>query len=144
MSDIDGVLADVREEFHFLPDWDEYFKHLQENKPIIPMLDLLQDMFLKNNDIILNTGRPESVREETVVWLSNMFRKVPWWGPKLLMRKTGDHRPTWELKVKWCKEQMPDLIIEDEPRCVKALTNAGFIVLQVHGFRFTEEDGVPK
>ena len=60
-----------------------------------------------------------------------------------LMRKDGDFRHTYEIKMEWFRELKPDLIIDDDPAVVEAAAKEGFIVLQVHGFRLNGGDATP-
>jgi len=148
LCDIDGVLADpanaVIEYLHKDSkwDWDEYYKHTLELPPIQSMISIVT--YLLNdaaNEVIFVTGRPESNRELTTIWLCNALGRN---FLQLFMRKTGDwERPNWELKLEACWNLLPDLVIEDEPRAIERLTNAGFKVLQVHGYRITELDYRP-
>lgn len=144
VCDIDGVLADVRGEYHYLPNWDKYFAHLQENKPINSVIGIIESLMLDGHEVVFVTGRPESTREDTVNWFRKVLTDVLWWGPELIMRQSGDKRHTEELKLEVCKRLKPDLVFEDEPRCVELLSSAGFLVLQVHGFRWSKEDQIPK
>jgi len=134
MCDIDGCVADVKEEFiKYMPDWDEYFSHMHECKPIKEVIELLRAL-RGVSTLIFYTGRPESTREVTESWLrvhvtSGGYRR-------LLMRLGGSTESTQELKLLWFNEFKPDLIIDDDPTVVEAARKAGFTVLQVHGYRW--------
>lgn len=144
--DIDGVLADVRpfvEEYLIEKnDWNEYFKHTEEFKPIPAIKTLLHSLrFFDYNEVVLVTGRPESNRKQTANWARDCLGLLP--NYRLHMRKDGDFRHTHEIKMEWFRELKPDLIIDDDPLVVEAATKEGFIVLQVHGFRITDNDMTP-
>ena len=146
VSDIDGVLADVREYVeNYLPhDWKEYFTHTAEFSAIHSMVALLYALQCKPyHDVYLVTGRPESNREATENWLRKELAIINIPSHKLLMRRNNDSRPTCEVKIQWYREICPDLIIDDDPAVVEAATKEGFIVLQVHGYRATENDLIP-
>jgi hypothetical protein len=148
LCDIDGVLADpAKEVVEYLHkndrwDWDEYYKHTLELPPIPFMIAIVKQLLSDTaNEVIFVTGRPESNRELTTTWLRNALGQNSF---QLLMRKTGDwERPNWELKLEECLRLVPDLVIEDEPRAVVSLMNAGFKILQVHGYRITKQDYRP-
>ena len=143
--DIDGVLADVRNEYHYLPDWAEYFKHLDEHKPIKPVVNLVRALALSGHSVVFITSRPESTRRATARWLNKVLwtRKV-FWSYQLRMREVGDVRPSVEIKLGFCKGLKPSLVFEDEPRAAGLLADAGFTVLQVHGFRLDKDvDRIP-
>ena len=146
--DIDGCLADCREDVRkYLmqtpKNWSEYYKHTKEMPEISSVVNLVRSLIKDGNDIVFVTGRPESTREDTKDWLFDTVLVYPFRPPELLMRQDKDHRPSWELKLKTFSELKPDLIIEDEPEVVKRATEVGFTVLQVHGYRITEKDGIP-
>lgn len=137
--DIDGVLADVRPYVEkYLPhDWDEYFKHTEEFKPI-PTIVRLVNTLRASHEVYLVTGRPNDNRAKTEKWIQDNILTPEWYGYcGVLMRKDDDFRPTHEIKMEWFRKLKPDLIIDDDPAVVEAATKEGFIVLQVHGFRAT-------
>ncbi len=142
--DIDGVLADVREYVtKYLPhDWKTYFTRTAEFPAIVPMQSLIQILkYSFTCDLRFVTGRPESNRNATTRWLLNVLGYDP--HESLLMRSDNDLRSTCEIKMQWFRELKPALVIDDDPAIVKAATKEGFVVLQVHGFRLTEEDMIP-
>jgi uncharacterized HAD superfamily protein len=143
--DIDGVIADVREEYHYLPDWNEYFKHLDEHKPIKSMVNLVKALALSGHSVVFVTSRPESTRRATALWLNKvLWTKEVLWSYQLRMREVGDARPSAEIKLEFCRELKPSLVFEDEPRASGLLADAGFTVLQVHGFRLDKDmDHIP-
>ncbi len=143
--DIDGVITDVRDLVSkYLPhDWDSYFSHTSEVLPIEPITLLLESLMKDHHEVVFITGRPEPNRKATEKWLRNHIDFPDEYKPRLFMRPNGESRPTYKLKLLWCKEIEPDLILEDEPRAIEALQKEKFLVLQVHGFRITEKDGIP-
>ena len=148
VCDIDGVIANpcdlVRE--HLLEDnkwnWEEYYKHTLEIPSIPSILGVINALSENGNFIHFSTGRPEIDRAPTEIWLRKYFSYSD--GQSLLfMRPKGDTRPSIERKLEVCRDIKPDLVIEDEPGAVERLTSEGYIVLQVHGYRITEKDGIP-
>ncbi len=151
LCDIDGCIANpckqVKE--YLLKDnkwdWKEYYKHTLEILPIPSMIELVEGLIYDSNEVIFVTGRPASDRRITRKWLTEnlvgISREVT---PLVLKtRRKEDTRNTWELKLRWCRELKPDLVIEDEPRTALVLEAEGFTVLQVRGYRVTEMDGNP-
>lgn len=137
--DIDGVLADVRPFVQrYLPhDWNDYFKHTEEFPVIYEttyLLSAFKAFHEPDNEAIFVTGRPESNRKDTKWWLELSMPFLDS-ASQLLMRKNGDFRHTYQIKMQWFRELKPDLIIDDDPLVAEAATKEGFIVLQVHGFR---------
>ncbi len=141
VCDLDGVLVDVKEFYHLIPDWDEYYKHTIEMKPIREMIAVVACLTGAGNRVIFVTSRPLSDKSATVAWLA---RYVSSCSPlDLLMRPNGDTRPSAELKLEIIRQLKPSLVIEDEPEVVEAVRAAGFTVLQVHGYRLSKNDSIP-
>lgn len=130
MCDIDGCVADVEEVFTtHMPDWDEFFRHLDECKPINEVIQVVQGLYP-----LFYTGRPVSVRAVTTKWL-NDYVTTHFQG--LLMRPVLVKGSTQELKLNWFEEHKPSLIIDDDPELVGLARKAGYTVMQVHGYRWT-------
>ena len=139
--DIDGVLADVSDYHHILPDWDEFYKHTLE-LPVIPeMAELVGDLLRTGNVVVFITGRPSSIRRATTLWLKRNIPNLH--HVEIKMRQDGDFRPSINLKLEALRELRPSIMIEDEPKAVEAIRAEGFTVLQVHGYRVTMEDLIP-
>ena len=134
MCDIDCCIADVRPIGKYLPDWNEYFSHLMEAVPIDTVIEVVVSLEEASHNIAFITGRPEGTRRSTTEWLDNYFC-----GSYELYMPKGSYGTTQEFKLAKYKELKPDLIIEDDPTVVKAAKGLGFLVLQVHGFRSSEE-----
>ncbi len=139
--DIDGVLADITEFYHILPDWDEYYKHTSDMAPIPEMIMLVTSLVRDGHKVIFITSRPLSDKSKTVAWL--MLHVRPCDPLSLLMRPIGDTRPSAEIKMKAIQELRPSLMIEDDPEVVEAARAGGFTVLQVHGYRLSALDSIP-
>ena len=143
--DIDGVLADVRKYIKlFLPhDWSTYLSYTLAFPCIEPMGCLIRDLVdNEQNDVYFVTGRPESNREPTVVWL-RLYVIAEGVDVHLLMRPDHDPRSNCDVKMDWFRSLKPDLIIDDDPKVAEVAVQEGFVVLQPHGFRATENDMIP-
>jgi len=148
--DIDGTLADVKrlvkKYLSKKGDWETYFLYTSE-MPVIPITaEIVRALYLRGHDLYIVTGRPESNRGPTEVWLGTHVLFGSIWFPyvdRLLMRPNYDRRSTHEVKLEWFKEIKPGLIIDDDPEVVEAASKEGFKVLQVHGFRYSDKDMVP-
>ena len=139
--DIDGVLADVRDFYYLIPDWEEYYKHTLE-LPIIPeMIMLVDSLIVGKHSVVFITGRPQRTEQDTKLWL---LKNIPNLSiVDIKMRQNGDPRQTVDIKLEMLKDLYTSLVIEDEPRAVAAMMANGYTVLQVHGYRHTVEDSVP-
>ncbi len=139
--DIDGVLTDVKDFYHILPDWDEYYKHTLELPAIPEVVMLVNSLLLGGHKVVFITGRPLSTEQATKLWLRKNIPSLH--HPDVRMRENMDFRPTVDIKLEVVRELKPSLMIEDEPKAVEAMTAEGFTVLQVHGYRLSYEDSVP-
>lgn len=84
--DIDGTLADIR---HRLPlidkikptskDWDAYFtpELVILDKPILNTQRAVKKLKTQFDNLIFLTGRPESLRDATVIWLNEYYHILP-------------------------------------------------------------------
>jgi predicted secreted acid phosphatase len=134
--DIDGTIADIEHRLHFIKDkntdWDAFFKAAEFDGVIGPVLMLLWNLQAnKNNDIVFITGRDEAIREITKKWLRSRGISVS--DDKLLMRKHGDHRPDYIVKLELAAPFLNDIdiVFEDRASVVRAWRRAGVTCCQV-------------
>jgi len=151
LSDIDGVICDPRAYIKMFllkgkKDWDRYFQNTLSFPKIPHMCEMMRGL-AKQNRMFYGTGRPESNRDLTAAWLSDVLLEdiQPY---QLRMRKDEDRdrRPAL-IKVEIANTIFPDIIFEDEPESVLALRAEGYFVIQVHGYRLLNEtpsDMIPK
>ena len=143
VCDIDGTIANLAHRLHFIQpeeggkkDWDSFFAGVSDDAPIQEVIHVVNALAggIGNGDTLeFWTGRSESVREETGIWL---HRYVWAWGwvadDDLKMRAEGDRRPDHIVKMEFIDpESPPDIIIEDRSSVVKAYRERGIRVLQV-------------
>ena len=115
--DIDNTLSLSDERFQFATkengkiDWDVV--HSNENvikdKPNYPMIDLVRRYKKNNVEIIIITGRPESCRKGTELWLQNY--NIPY--DKLYMRSEKYHY----IKANVLKKKIFEEYINDKVFC---------------------------
>lgn len=135
--DIDGTLADCSHRLHFIlppkedlagdidldkiaPDWESFYKDCVNDKPIMPVVELLWALKNNGDKIIYVTGRPIKYMEETRNWLIKII------GDKhivMFMRKDGDHRQDYIVKKELYKNcikpyHIIDGVFEDRKQCV--------------------------
>lgn len=112
--DLDGTLADNRHREHLLagesPQWDAFFEACDQDKLVVPIANIAQCMWVHGHRIVVLTGRPESVRNKTSMWLTD--NGVPY--HKLLMRPDGDYRPSTDLKRALLQENVIRHLLPDE------------------------------
>jgi phosphoglycolate phosphatase-like HAD superfamily hydrolase len=136
--DLDGTLADATHRLHFIApdrkggaDWSKFFKACVDDKPILPVIDLLKALVQAGHTAIISTGRSDEVRSETWDWI--IHHNIP--VHKLFMRKAGDHRPDHIVKMELLDEISLRReivgIFEDRQAVVDEYRKRGLTVYQV-------------
>lgn len=99
--DIDGTIADISHRLHLIQgenkDWDSFYKACVDDKPIEPVINVLQCL-AQHAEIWFFTGRSDIVKRETEEWIIDNTELVQF---KLRMRKNGDYRPDHQIKESW-------------------------------------------
>lgn len=127
--DIDGVLADVRHRLRHVAttpkNWDAFFASAPQD-PLLEVGASFAREAASSHDIVYLTGRPERTRDDTMAWLQR--HQLP--SGRLIMRREGDRRPAVLTKTqalrRLSEEQRVDLVLDDDPAVVQAVTKAGF------------------
>ena len=91
LCDIDGTIADNSHRQHFLEgkkDWEGFFSNLDKDKPIFPIINLINDHYREGKKIIFLSGRSENYRNITSEWLKKYFN----FDFLLVLRKSDDKR----------------------------------------------------
>ena len=133
--DLDGTLADDSHRWHHVTksgDWEAYYAAATEDKPIWHVIEVAKALHAAKFEIIIITGRSESIRAETEQWLLQhgiLFRE-------LIMRKRTDRRRNSELKLEALEElrlkgYLPLMVFEDLPAAVATYRRAGVPCAQV-------------
>lgn len=146
ICDIDGTISKVDDRLKYLQspnkDWDAFYAHCHEDKPIMTVLDLLCDLQQIGYRIIFCTGRRESCRQMTEVWLAQHTdgRIV---NPQILMRKDGDKRHDTLVKPELLVEALSEdelkqiaFILEDRDSMVAKWRELGYRCFQVADGKF--------
>ena len=135
--DIDGTIAKVGDRLKYLQqepkDWDSFYEHCDEDKPIEYIIRVVKDLYFCGYNIVFCTGRRESVRNKTIEWIKKYLNFNPC-GYRLLMRENNDWRHDTEVKP-----QMLDFpaskvlfVLEDGNSMVKKWRELGYACLQVN------------
>ncbi len=111
--DIDGTIADIEHRKHFIDgsdgrkDWNRFYSEVNADKPIfstIMVVDALMHVYRGLLRCVFLTGRPESLRADTMAWL-HMYVPGIWDDTctdmplfNLVMRIEGDYRPDYIVK----------------------------------------------
>lgn len=102
------------------------------NEPIGDLIFRYCSSEVSESAFIIITGRDESMRKATEDWLDNY-----WLAPtKLLMRESGDFRPTPEVKKEIFENYIKDkyyvdFVLEDNINCIEMWKDLGLTCLQV-------------
>lgn len=134
--DIDGTLSLVGDRVECLskspPDWDEFYERCGEDLPNWPAIRTYQALHATGTgpEMILLTGRRESVREKTEEWL---YKNGVYGYSRLLMRPNGDFRHDTEVKPELLHKHdiRPDLVFEDRTSMVDCWREMGVPCFQV-------------
>lgn len=144
--DIDGTIADCTHRLHYIEkkpkNWNVFFSSAKNDLPILPMVDLLMQLADNNrsefiaNTIVLATGRPEYLRNDTTEWI----RKHIGHGyiDRIYMRGNTDYRSDDVVKVELAQRIEKDynskiwMWFDDRERVIQALRNElGIFVIDV-------------
>lgn len=135
--DMDGTIADCRERARkYLEtspkDWDKFYDSCAEDKPIWPIIHLVQSL-MRDYVIVFCSGRRESCRKDTVSWIKRFFGYDMC---MILLRSNGDIRHDTDVKPELMQKSRltPDnvaFILEDRNSMVAKWRELGYTCLQV-------------
>lgn len=139
LVDIDGTLADNQHRQRYLntekADWSAFFDAMIADKPIMPIVKLVQELWIGGYKVILVTGRPESHRMDTYNWL--VKHQID--HDELLMRQTGDLRADVDVKrelIAHIKLEDVEFALEDHSRMAAMYRELGITCLVVGEDRY--------
>lgn len=146
ICDIDGTIADCKHRLHYLKkkDWDSFYDACDKDKPIEPVVSMLQNLW-PYYKIIFLTGRRTTCRGKTLNWINEFVvpervKNTPVQAMSeygLLMRANGDKRHDIWVKPELLANNYditPDsiaFILEDRNAMVRKWRAMGFTTLQV-------------
>lgn len=134
--DVDGTIADCS---HRLPhilggkkDWPAFFKGMELDKPIIPIIDLLITLEASNR-IVLCSGRPMEHFKATLDWVQEHVGGD--YVSAIYMRATGDYRKDHIVKAELLDKIKADgydpwLVVDDRSSVVAMWREKGLVCLQ--------------
>lgn len=96
------------------PNWSAFYDACDKDEPIWPVINVINNLMLKDEDISIWSGRCESKRKKTISWLRDYLEVDAWFYRDCLkMRPIGDNTPDDKLKERWLDEYInsmwPDL-----------------------------------
>lgn len=139
LVDIDGTLSILGDRLRHLGEtpknWDMFYARCAEDLPDEPMINLVSTLIESGTDVVFCTGRRESERQKTIMWLEHhLGTSVS--NDSLLMRPDGDHRhdtvlkPELVVKAGWPINRI-DFVLEDRDSVVAMWRSIGVKCLQV-------------
>lgn len=141
--DLDGTLANNEHRQHILQSsdsdrWDKFFEACSGDKPKWPVIATMESLRLGGADILIWSGRSDSVRDKTIAWLDAHIA-IP--GEELdqilQMRPRKDHTPDDTLKFTWYSELSTVdkarlvAVFDDRNKVVQMWRNIGVTCFQV-------------
>jgi phosphoglycolate phosphatase-like HAD superfamily hydrolase len=139
--DIDGTLADMSHRQHVLDHgnyhansaakWAAFFAGIPQDKPVEPLVSLALSLYEQGVNIVLCTGRSETNREATELWLERYG--VPY--DALIMRATDCMRPDYIVKEEMLDRLLADghaiwFVVDDRKSVVDMWRRRGLMCLQ--------------
>lgn len=118
--------------------WKAFYEACDKDKPIHSTIDLLSELILCDRDVVIWSGRCESIRNKTIQWLyDNIF--YSWSDPELgasiplIMRPVNDHTPDEQLKENWLDDAIEkgiriEYVFDDRPKVVRMWRIRGIFV----------------
>lgn len=102
--DLDGTIANVDHRRHLVEKkpqrWDAFYKACVDDTPNTPVIATMELLLAAGCEVQIFSGREDSVRKETVAWLTQ-HTSLNMKTTTLLMRPTGDSTPDDVLKKNW-------------------------------------------
>ncbi|AGN30140.1 PseT polynucleotide 5'-kinase and 3'-phosphatase [Vibrio phage nt-1] len=136
LSDIDGTVAEMHKGVKGRRSPFEWFR-VEEDTPRDTVIEILDYMSF-DYKIIFMSGRDGICEEHTRRWLTE---HMPFFWADLVMRKKGDSRPDWIIKLELLVElaekgYQPKVMFDDRDQVVNTLREVGVEVFQVQPGNF--------
>jgi hypothetical protein len=118
------------------PNWDAFHAACVDDTPIEPVINLFTDLE-RMCDVLIWSGRMDTVRHETVDWLALYLGIHSGWSERLKMRPAGDYTPDDQLKESWLRALSPEdrarlvMVFDDRDRVVNMWRRNGVVCAQV-------------
>ena len=133
--DMDGTLSIVGDRVKYLTqnpkDWNSFYEACDEDLPKTQIIKVLKALEKNGYGIKIVTGRRESTREKTLVWLKECGINIH--TNDLHMRKDNDYRHDTTIKPELVKDFINaiEMVFEDRNSMVKKWRELGITCLQV-------------
>ena len=147
--DLDGTITDASHRLHYIAsagkkrNWKKFFEEIPLDPAFKPMVGLVKSLSRDlDSTVIMQTGRPEKYRHETITWLARHNLNNCY--DTLLMRQDGSYIRNVDQKLQFLdfiiEKYMPDDMFanicwfEDSEPVVQALNRVGVITLSCQHF----------
>ncbi len=101
-------------------DWTGFYDKVQEDNPMVVMVDIVKSIKMRGYEIVFVTGRNEVCRVNTVEWLKRHFNFTEF---DLIMRAPYDRRPSAQVKKAVITNMFNPkdiaFVLDDEPRVIE-------------------------
>lgn len=128
------------------PDWQSFDESCDKDRPILPMIDMLQDLHRCEREVQIWSGRSELVREKTIKWLTDHagidFCSDFCVMEDLKMRPIGDNTPDYQLKERWLDDHIASMgnqiahdiefVFDSDPRSIDMWRRRDIFVFDVN------------
>lgn len=135
--DLDGTLCNVSHRVHHIQkepkDWPAFFDACIDDTPNEAVTALVMMAIMSRHTILYVSGRPETHRHQTEVWLTQHGLD---YHTRLLMRAEGDYRPDVEVKRELYEQHIKDrydvlFTVDDRGVVVRMWRDLGLVCFQV-------------
>jgi len=127
------------------PNWKAFYEACDKDEPIWTTINLINLFLINDMDINIWSGRCESVKDKTILWLKNYLDVDDWFYRDCIkMRPMGDYTPDDQLKERWLDEHIArggkpiDMVFDDRESCCNMWNNRGimcFLIKDAHDYR---------
>lgn len=133
--DLDGTLSIVGDRIKYLQqyekDWDSFYEACDEDEPNRIIMSIYKTLSNAGRYIKIVTGRRESVRIKTHIWLNDCGIAIK--SKDIHMRPDGDFRHDTIAKPEMCADFLDkiEVVFEDRNSMVEKWRELGIVCLQV-------------
>lgn len=143
--DLDGTLAQIDHRLHFVKDlpegqkkdWKGFFEAMVHDVVRLDVAKMLMEYQQQRYDIVFISGRPDTYKKHTLIWLIKQTEQfLPKGFLTLIMRRAHDKREDTEVKQDILNQYFPDrsqihMVIDDRPSVIRMWRENGLPVIDV-------------
>jgi hypothetical protein len=134
LCDMDHTLSDAAWRDHLIPDWEAYYQDAAADRPIWPVIKMVNALAESGHSVVVLTARGEKWRKLTQNWLIRHDVRVD----DVVMRPEGNYQSSPDLKIFLAREKFGvgdricgvELVIDDRADVCAAFRALGVPTLQ--------------